>query len=125
MSIDRSDTKTKILGTFLVTAPNLDAFNLLHRGLTYLKFATPRQKNVKHGVVFFYLFYKPDKFTAQPVGINTTEKIPQHIAGFLKLQNINEYSKHSSISFCAFTLVDIGGESPRRVAMNHSGKRMH
>jgi hypothetical protein len=57
------------------------------------KYISLRPTNVSHNR--FFLNYKNNKCTVQPVGINTLSKIPSKIASYLSLPDPHSYTGHS------------------------------
>uniref|UniRef100_A0A6P7GKV3 Uncharacterized protein LOC114338040 n=1 Tax=Diabrotica virgifera virgifera TaxID=50390 RepID=A0A6P7GKV3_DIAVI len=58
----------------------------------------------------FFIFYKNNKCSTQPVGINTFSKIPSVIAKFLKLEHPHIYTGHCFRRSSASILCDSGAD---------------
>lgn len=86
--VSLSDTKTKQDRSFCITDKK--------SGVSFLeivrKYIALRPKNVPHSK--FFVNYRQQKCTTQPVGINTIYSIPKKIADFLKLANSEMYTGH-------------------------------
>lgn len=74
----------------------------------YKKYADLRPKNVNHRR--FFIQYKNNKCTLQPVGKNTFGAIPKSIAQFLKLPNADKYTGHTFRRTSATLLADSGAD---------------
>lgn len=74
----------------------------------YRKYAALRPSHVLHGR--FFLNYKKEKCTAQPVGINTISGIPRVVAIFLNLPQSQLYTGHCFRRSSATILVNSGGD---------------
>lgn len=56
----------------------------------------------------FFVKYKDDKCTSQPLGIHTIGQVPSHIANFLKLPHVERYTGHCFRRSSATLLSDSG-----------------
>lgn len=83
----------------------------------YKKYAALRPSEMKHDR--FFLYYKNNKCTSQPVGLHTFQKVPQFIAEFLNLPNSNKYTGHCLRRTSATLLADSGVEV--QVLKRHGG----
>lgn len=98
------DTKTNISRSFTIVKEGF-LTNVLD---IYRKYESLRPKNVPHSR--FFLNYKNEKCTIQPVGINSISKIPQAVASFLKLPEAQLYTGHSLRRSSATLLVNAGAD---------------
>lgn len=98
------DTKTNVSRSFTVMAEGFttDILDL------YRKYVCMRPKGIPHGR--FFLNYKKEKCTIQPVGINTISKIPQEVASFLNLPEAQLYTGHSLRRSSASLLANAGAD---------------
>lgn len=104
MVVSLLDTKTKKDRSFCITEKKSgDSFLE-----TIRKYIALRPHNVQHDK--FFINYRQQKCTVQPVGINTIYKIPQKIAEFLKLPNPEMYTGHCFRRSAATMVADSGAD---------------
>ena len=105
--VSLSDTKTKQDRSFCITDKK-SGVSLLEIVRKYIGL---RPKNVPHSK--FFVNYRQQKCTTQPVGINTIYKIPKKIAEFLKLPNSEMYTGHCFRRCSATVLTNSGADLVR------------
>lgn len=116
LSINDIDVKE---GYLLVTLPTTKTykprrFTVLNEGYTinvlelYQSYVSLRPKNLGHHR--FFLNYRNNKCTIQPVGINTLSKVPKEVALFLNLSEPELYTGHCLRRSSATLLVNNGGD---------------
>lgn len=93
-------TKTKKSRSFTVMGENILK--------TYRKYLALRPKNFNERRLF--IKYQDGVCQRQVVGIHKISSIPQEVAKYLNLENVNEYSGHCLRRSSATLLVDSGGD---------------
>ncbi|XP_056648387.1 longitudinals lacking protein, isoforms H/M/V isoform X2 [Diorhabda carinulata] len=73
----------------------------------YNRYASLRPHNVGHNR--FFLNYRKEKCTVQPVGINTLSRVPKEIATYLNLPDADIYTGHSFRRSSACFMSHVGG----------------
>lgn len=99
------NTKTKIAREFFVTSGNIEGVNMVQ---LVRKYASMRPNHTDH--CRFFVSYRNNRCTKQPVGIHTFGNIPKIIATFLKLAKPEEYTGHSFRRSSASLLADSGAD---------------
>jgi hypothetical protein len=82
-------TKTKVPREFTVIKGNFKDLNLVDM---VRKYATVCPSHTPHAR--FFINYKKERCTVQPVGINTFGGLPSKIVNFLELPSAKEYTGH-------------------------------
>lgn len=98
------DTKTKKDRSFCITDKDC--------GLSVLeivrKYVALRPENVPHNK--FFINYRQQKCTIQPIGINTFYKVPKKVADFLELPNSETYTGHCFRRSAATMIANSGAD---------------
>lgn len=102
--INITETKNSIERTFLVTN-NICTINFI---TLFKKYLSLRPPHVNHSR--FFLSYKQQKCTVQPIGINTIAKIPSIIAKYLAKPEPHNFTGHCFRRTSATLLVNEGGD---------------
>lgn len=103
ITIPGSKTKTKEKRIFTVVDNDENTFLKLIR-----QYITLRPQHTKH--TRFFIHYRNNKCTTNPVGINTFAKIPCTVAQFLKLDQPHLYTGHCFRRSSASILSDSGAD---------------
>lgn len=101
--ISIKDTKTKKSRTVCITDKEGEEVSLVK---LVQKYAILRPANIVHNK--FFINYRDQRCTTQPVGINTIYKVPRNIANFLKLPNPELYTGHCFRRSSASMLANAG-----------------
>ncbi|XP_031359091.1 uncharacterized protein LOC116182690 [Photinus pyralis] len=99
------DTKTNVDRTFTIV--NNDRSNLNFVELCR-KYMSLRKPNTNHDR--FFVYYKDNKCTVQPIGKNFFGKLPRQIATFLNLSDAHLYTGHCFRRSSASLLADAGAD---------------
>lgn len=103
VTIPGSRTKTKEKRVFTIVDDDQSIFLKLIR-----RYITLRPNHTKH--TRFFVHYRHNKCTTNPVGINTFSKIPCTVAQFLKLDQPKLYTGHCFRRSSATILSDSGAD---------------
>lgn len=101
VTVKASKTHTNRIFTIVGNEEN-NLLNLVKRYMSLRPRHTPHKR--------FFIFYKFNKCSIQPVGINTFSKMPSIIATFLKLEQPHLYTGHCFRRSSASILCDSGAD---------------
>lgn len=99
VTIKASKTHTNRIFTIVDDEQDI-LLNLIRRYISLRPKHTPHKR--------FFIFYRYDKCSIQPVGVNTFSKLPSQIATFLKLEQPHLYTGHCFRRSSASILSDAG-----------------
>ncbi|KAJ8909729.1 hypothetical protein NQ315_014380 [Exocentrus adspersus] len=127
MSVDNIEDRGNVL---VVTIPDTKTYkeriftvvngsNVIRAIDVFIKYVELRPRNVPHRR--FFLTYKNQKCTVQPVGLNTISKMHKKISEFLGIENSHEYPGHSFRRSSATLLAEAGTDLS--VLKRHGGWR--
>lgn len=101
ISVKVSKTHTNRIFT-VVDNEEHTLLNLIRQYISLRPLHTPHQR--------FFVFYKNNKCSTHPVGINTFSKLPSTIATFLKLDQVHLYTGHCFRRSSASILSESGAD---------------